>query len=1315
MESAGPSHSSDKKKVSDEKTFQEAGETASAHKITIAAAGTSHSLDNKKVPDEKIFQEACKTASVKKITIAESTQLTSSLFMLHYEKISKNGNICKGWQVHDKLGKVPIAIKSMEYNTKNEKKVRDILGLQSHPNVINIIQSGTFYTGPFKHIFIAMEYYGLQTLTHSIKNPEKPKSRQLKLNLVKQLIDGVAHLHNNIITHGGLQPDNILVSDDGQRIKIICPGNHIRTSRRRVMLGEDIWSAPEIQDAGVDTITNQADIFSLALVIYYILTDGSHAFGDSDDVRKQNTKLYKDLDLTQLESDMKDLIYWMLRFNPHERPSMEQIREHKCFGGEVVCPFLEQSSLTRTASNKVIVSRDINEENLLGNPKSLGMNIKIDNLQQVCTGDIQPNIIEEQIFNPQDKHIWDNEDNMNQIQSEPVKQEFRLIDSVESEVDLNDYRTIGFAEMSNENSLLMQSWCMQVEDEKTEKVTIHVLQQEEKTLKWKITEKLQIQSKIISGKTAIGIPLSPINHDIFKVKCHWFIFAHLKEQKYNLGFSLADSLWQDSVNTKMVSENFKILLSFNTFVAELNDNIKFYITCPTHERRKKVSTFRIDQLFTKQISPMVPFLLPCHKECKQTEWNCRLVKSSIASDANAELGIVDDILVNIPSDSVFETVSKAWRNVICKKHPSAHYINKLWSAITYSLQRTGCIKGIYNDPDNFQEVKVSIIEGDFFLSWNPQENLDQDYNVSVFRTGILIHKIQTSSPAARYTPLQPSTEYFFKVQTHDFEALSQNVKSAPCKVKNVVSFIKENKIHVTWDDMKNDSLSVHIRVLYYGQESGTYIGEDGKFTLATFQPASTYSFQVWARDKFGIDSAVVSTNQVMTPNLGIDEGHSESSPETSYLGQNIHVQLNKPLRRGFNVYVGFVDFGSSRKKVAVKVLGIRSRNHAYRELIHAMELRHRNIVEYIRSSFSAMSTEMYIAMELCMVETLHEKVLHKTIKELDIEYKDVLYQISSGIEYMHKMGTVHRDLKPQNILISLDGKTIKLSDFGLTKKISHETQAKKSSHYIGTQGWAAPEQFTAESETLSTKSDIYSAGVIFYFVLSEGEHPFGKEMRKCQMAMVEGAKYDISHLKGPEVLLAQDIISKMLEYNLNNRPNAAEVLDHPFFWTISKRLSFVVNVGNYLNNFQYYTSEFIQKINYKWKIVHSSCCGRNVYDAMHREILLLTPLQYMSSYGIMDLPPLRQMPFYEITNLAPSQYMPFNEITDLVRMIRNSYYHNRYNVYEYLPKLHLYIERNFPHLFTFLYDEFNEMVVNEPKFPGSAVSPNFYFAHFDHF
>nr|XP_039248610.1 uncharacterized protein LOC120326396 [Styela clava] len=1700
----------------------------------MESVGPSHTSDKKKVLYKKTFQEAGKTASANKITIADSIQLTPSLFMLHYEKISKNCNIFRGWQVHDKFGKVPIAIKSIEYNTKNEQKVRNILELQSHSNVNNIIQTGTFYSGPFKQIFIAMEYRGFQTLTHSFKDPEKPNSRQLKLNLVKQLIDGVAHLHTNYIVHGYLHPDNILVSDDGQHIKIICLGKYSQTffftSKMGVMQDEDIWSAPEIQNSDRYIITKQTDLFSLALVIYYILTDGSHPFVDSDDVRKKNMKLYKHLDLAQLESDMKDLLYWMLRFNPHERPSMEQIRGHKCFGGEVVCPFPEQSSIVGTASTKGIISRNMYGDTL-GKLNRLKINVEIDNLQKdrtnvthvttslfmlhkekfskcgdvyrgwqihdnfaktkialktleynkkskkevrtmlhltphpniidiiqcgifysgtlkrifiamqifgsqnlkdfimrsktskseplkqtlvkqvidaishihrnniihgdlqpdnilvsdqfqvkvidfgscleinsgesttalnvgrigtdgwrapeaynagtiskkadifslalvihviltdgfhpfgmdsdewninikqykglnlsildnnmidllswllrlkpqerpnaeqiqqhisfggkmVCpfpkVGDIQSNIIEERILELQHKHIWDNEDEMNQVQ--PVKQELRLIDSVESEVDLNDYLTISSAEMSNGTPLFMPSWCMQVGDAKTEKVTIHVLQQKEKTLKWEITErlyfsnnpKLKIQSKIVPGQTKVGIPLSPINHDIFKVKCHWFIFAHLIEQKYNLGFSLADSLWQDSVNTKMVSENFKILLSFNTFVAKLNDNIKFYITCPTHGRSKKISTFCIDQLLTKQISPMFPILLPCHKECKQTEWNCQLVKSSLGSDADTELGVDDDILVNIPTNSVFETVSKAWRNVIYEKKPSTHHIDELCSAITYSLQRTGRIQEVYNekcgygqnenellaasgkiyediihvewqpddtnfhrysveiyhnnmrekyfetkarslrhklldfnkifkeyifkisgiycsgcssdaallmfsqsdsvkndtmkvvaksannsilvtwpntqmvkfyrvqvygddypedifsttsrvfqfmdvqpsklyyfkvqafqttsiknevikcglsncvllntDSDNFQEVKVSVIEGDFFLSWNPQENLDQDYVVSVFYTDMLFHEIQTSSPAARYTPHQPSVEYFFKVQSGDFEAFSQNVTSAP---GNVVSFIKENKIHLTWDDVKNASLSVQIRVLHHGQESGTYIGKDGKFTLSTFQPASTYSFQVWTRDKFGIDSAVVTTNEVITPNqaanLGRGEAGIKSLPET-YLGQNIHVYLNTPLREGYNVYEGYVDFGSSRKKVAVKVLGIRSRQHAYRELIHAMELRHRNIVEYIRSSSSTMSTEMYIAMELCMVETLHEKVLNKTLKDLNIEYKDVLYQISSGIEYMHKMGTLHRDLKPQNILISLDGKTIKLSDFGLTKKISHKTQATKSSHYIGTQGWAAPEQFNAERKTLSTKSDIYSAGLIFYFVLSEGEHPYGKDMRKCQMAMVEGAEYDMSHLKGPEVILAQDIISKMIVYNLDNRPNAEEVLDHPFFWTVSKKLSFVFNVGNCLGR-----RNLNNILNAKWIKNHSDCCKWNVNDAILKRIL---PPSYSTRYKS-------------------------HKVTDLVRFIRNTYLHNRNNIFKSMPHLYSYSEEHFPHLFIFLYNEFKVFV-----------------------
>lgn len=94
------------------------------------------------------------------------------------------------------------------------------------------------------------------------------------------------------------------------------------------------------------------------------------------------------------------------------------------------------------------------------------------------------------------------------------------------------------------------------------------------------------------------------------------------------------------------------------------------------------------------------------------------------------------------------------------------------------------------------------------------------------------------------------------------------------------------------------------------------------------------------------------------------------------------------------------------------------------------------------------------------------------------------YEIASGMKFVHLNKIIHRDIKPSNILISEDGH-IKVSDFGISKLFLSDEESLSSG--VGSRKFMAPE--IINEEKYNEKVDVYSFGVLIYFIISNGEMP----------------------------------------------------------------------------------------------------------------------------------------------------------------------------------------------------------------------------------
>jgi eukaryotic-like serine/threonine-protein kinase len=129
----------------------------------------------------------------------------------------------------------------------------------------------------------------------------------------------------------------------------------------------------------------------------------------------------------------------------------------------------------------------------------------------------------------------------------------------------------------------------------------------------------------------------------------------------------------------------------------------------------------------------------------------------------------------------------------------------------------------------------------------------------------------------------------------------------------------------------------------------------------------------------------------------------------------------------------------------------------------------------------------YIVMEYVDGETLAELMAQTGPMQPD-RAVDLLLQVCAGLEHAHAAGLVHRDIKPQNLLVRRDG-VAKIADFGIARTLQ-ATQLTQAGTVLGTAAYLAPEQ--AAGERVTAAADIYSLGAVAYELLS-GRPPYTVE------------------------------------------------------------------------------------------------------------------------------------------------------------------------------------------------------------------------------
>lgn len=229
------------------------------------------------------------------------------------------------------------------------------------------------------------------------------------------------------------------------------------------------------------------------------------------------------------------------------------------------------------------------------------------------------------------------------------------------------------------------------------------------------------------------------------------------------------------------------------------------------------------------------------------------------------------------------------------------------------------------------------------------------------------------------------------------------------------------------------------------------------------------------------------------------------------------------------------------QQVAIKKMALRPDNMKLlvTEIGIMKDSNHENITSYFDSFI--VDNNLWVAMELmgggCLTEVLEQ---FESVQMNEEQIARVARETLAGLEYIHSMHRVHRDIKSDNILLGSNG-SVKIADFGYAAQLTKGREKRQT--IVGTPYWMAPELIRGVS--YDQKVDIWSLGIMI-MEMAEGEPPYMDfpPLRALFLITTKG----IPDLQQPEKWSSEfkDFTKRCLEKEAELRPDASDLLQHPF-------------------------------------------------------------------------------------------------------------------------------------------------------------------------
>ncbi len=196
---------------------------------------------------------------------------------------------------------------------------------------------------------------------------------------------------------------------------------------------------------------------------------------------------------------------------------------------------------------------------------------------------------------------------------------------------------------------------------------------------------------------------------------------------------------------------------------------------------------------------------------------------------------------------------------------------------------------------------------------------------------------------------------------------------------------------------------------------------------------------------------------------------------------------------------------------------------------------HENIVTIYDVHIAPSPEELsYIVMQLVsgteLAHFLHVEEANLTVNAV----LEILVQLARGIDAAHGAGVIHRDIKPQNVIVTMPKRVVKIMDFGMAKSLYHSD---KSRSLNGTPAYMAPEQVS--NEALGPYTDIYAFGAVIYRIFARHGHHEGKSLRALLFAVTNKPPIPLRERNANWPQALEDTIARSLDSDPEKRPTTA--------------------------------------------------------------------------------------------------------------------------------------------------------------------------------